>query len=175
MTKFALLDLDGTLIDSISCTSFKEGESFDWAKFMERSRDCCTIQPTLDLMKKYQEEDVVCIICTARPEAFEDITIWDLTARKLGEDMIVMRNDELWHNELEALKGVTEEAEIKRIAHEHHAIYRQVVVEDLEDMYGKGCIKYAVDDQTRNLDTFLAHDIECTLVTDGKLSDYTGE
>ena len=175
MTKFALFDYDGTLIDSISCTSFKEGETFDWVKFMERSRDCCTIQPTLDLMKKFQSEGIICIICTARPEVFEDTTIWDLTARKLGEDMVVMRDDYLYHAELEALVGVTEEAEIKRIAHEHHAIYRQVVVNDLEGMHGKGCIVYAVDDQTRNLDTFLAHGIECTLVSDGKLSKYTGE
>ncbi|AUS01956.1 HAD-like domain protein [Vibrio phage 3.058.O._10N.286.46.B8] len=175
MTKIALFDYDGTLIDNISCTSFKEGETFDWEKFMINSMDKCTFQSTWELMHEYQAKGIVCIICTARPDVFDALTYQDIIKRNLGEDMVVLRDEKLWRDELEALEGVTDENDIRRIAHEHHALYRSLIIDDLEEHFGAGCILYAVDDQTKNLDTFAARGIECKLVTDGIISDYATE
>lgn len=173
--QIALFDLDGTLIDNISKASFKEGETFDWVKFMEASLDCCTFESTYNLMKEYQEKGIICMICTARPEHFEMLIAQDLINRKLGEDMLVMRDNTLWADELEALVGITDEDVIKATVHEHHAKYRKFIIEDLEEHYGKGCVVAAVDDQKRNLDTFLEYGVDCKLVTEGVITDYTGE
>lgn len=173
--EFAIFDLDGTLIDNMSKTSFNEGDSFDWAKFMESSMECCTFESTFNLMKEYQERGILCMICTARPEYFEMLVAQDLLNRKLGEDILVMRDDNLWREELKEMEGITDPIAIKAIAHKHHAKFRELVIEDLETQYGTGCIKYAVDDQSANLDTFLKVGVECKLVVDGQVVDYVGE
>lgn len=165
--KIALFDFDGTLIDNTNLMSFSEGEGFDWVSFMEKSRDCCTFEHVHNEMKRLRSEGYVCIICTARPEEFGEYTMADLIARNLGEDIVVMRSKELCDAELAELEGITDPIAIRAIIHKHHALYRQHVIEDMEGNFGVGCVKYAFDDQEKNLDTLLYAGVKCFKV-DGK-------
>lgn len=171
--KIALFDFDGTLIDNTELMSFTEGETFDWVKFMEKSRECCTFKNIHEEMQRLQRNGYVCIICTARPEEFGEHTMADLIARNLDEDIVVMRSKELCDAERAELEGITDPIAIRAIIHRHHALYRQHVIEDMEDKFGKGCVKYAFDDQERNLDTFISSGVICFKVnSNGEYDQY---
>lgn len=159
--KIALFDFDGTLIDNTNLMSFSEDETFDWVTFMEKSRECCTFENVHNEMQRLQRNGYVCIICTARPEEFGEHTMADLIARNLGEDIVVMRSKELCDAERAELEGITDPIAIGAIIHKHHALYRQHVIEDMEDNFGVGCVKYAFDDQEKNLATFLYAGVKC--------------
>ena len=169
--QWALFDYDGTLIE-LKHSSFTEGETFDWESFILKSADCSVIEGTVNAMKALQAHGYVCAICTARPEIFLDEMIVELTERDLGEDVVIMRDEKLFNEEVEALKGLTDPTEIKRTVFEHHAKFRQHVVNDLREQFGMHPIGFAFDDQPDNLDVFAMEGASCHLVKDGIISEH---
>lgn len=169
--QWALFDYDGTLIE-LNHSVFDKGTEFDWEEFMSKSRSCPVIERTLDMMKALQAHGYVCAICTARPEQFLDDFIVELTERELGEDIVIMRDTALFEAEVKALEGLTDPVEIKRVVFEQHAIFRQAVVDDLNEQFGEGTVGFAFDDQPDNLDVFMNAGASCHLVKDGNIHLY---
>lgn len=165
--KIAIFDYDGTLINNTEHMSFGDGK-FDWETFLTNSLSSPTNNFVAKQIKELQSQGYTVLICTARPEAFEDFMIQDLTERNFGEDMLIMRDDLLWQDELHAISDIECKDEVRKLIMEHHAKYRSFVIEDLEKQYGVGCIHYAFDDQKHNVDEFVKKGVVCGLVDNDK-------
>lgn len=185
-TQFVVFDFDGTLIENPSkMEDYVEAGVFSWELFMKDSLNRETIKAVHDKMQAYQWMGYNCIIVTARPETeeLEQYMIRELMARSLGEDMLVQRCPELFEAEqadleytLAGMADVADDEQLydaqRAVVHRHHAIYRKAVIEDLENLYGKGCIHAAFDDQTQNLNVFKEHGIITFLVSNSNFTTY---
>ncbi len=185
-TQFVVFDFDGTLIENpTKMEEYVEAGVFSWELFMKDSLNRKVIEPVYDRMQEYQSMGYNCIIVTARPECeeLEQYMIRELMARSLGEDMLVQRCMELFDAEqadldytLAGMADVADDEQLyeaqRTVVHKHHAFYRKAVIEDLENLYGKGCIHAAFDDQSQNLNVFKEHGIKTFLVANSNFTTY---
>lgn len=170
--KIAFFDLDGTLIHNPKdMTKYVSNGKFNWSSFVNDMSNNDVVAKSAALLKELSNKGYYIIICTARPESLDDNLMAELTKRNFGEDMVIMRNMELFNAELKEIEQVDTSLpnffELQReIAHRHHGIYRESIIQNFYDLYGKDNIEisYAVDDQQKNLDTFIKHGAKGVLV-----------
>lgn len=166
--KFALIDMDGTIINNHHVMHFDTGSEFKWEDFVAASMDAPVNEQVVAAINVLSDAGYYIAICTARPESIERVTIDHLEYladnHDLHFDLIITRDQKLQDSELEELDGIKDVSLYKNIIHEHHAVYRNNVIDDLEERYGKGCVKYAFDDQEHNLNVMKLRGVEGYLI-----------
>lgn len=169
MSKIAVFDLDGTIIDMPKRSWL--AEEFNWPNFLNWMDDQMIFSQAVILCEWHLIQDHRVVVVTARPEKYREQTVDLLKVKGFNYDELIMRPDVMVDSETNALHFTENENEVKDVLFRHHAIYRECVSEVLTQRGDE--VKYAYDDQIPNLEVWKKLGANCWIVDEyGAFSAY---
>lgn len=171
--KTAIFDIDGTLFDMPGdiYAKWQGGEKFDWDKFLDIMDGQPVIHNAWQALSKHFLNNDAIVAVTARPEKYREKTEELLTKLGIPFDKVIMRPNVLLEDEGNEIEKVGHENPtlVKNIIHKHHARWRDIARDLLEEMVPQFEPVAAYDDQEKNLKVWMDQGAECYLVNKGKL------
>lgn len=160
INNLSVYDFDGTMIKFPENYNWT-GDEFNWDNFI---RDMQGAEPIKEVVEQFcldlQSKTVTPIIVTARPITYIRETmnkLMEICGYPLFKDIpIIARPDYMVEDETRALNALDRDATeemVKKVIHEHHKVYRETVVQSIQE--NEQLVDRVYDDQAPNLEAYL--------------------